>query len=125
MKYLTLLIFLSFIGMAVFGFAGMVFDLSHGHSSCIAIALKGNECPENPFAFSVFHIEALKTFSIAVLAAMAVFLTIGLFNLFSVIPVLPAKPSNSLSFIFEKGFTDRDRRLIRWFSLHENSPSLI
>ena len=112
--------------MAVFGFAGMAFDLSHGHASCIAVAIKGDNCPGlNPFAFSAFHIEALKTFSVAVLAAMILFLAVGLFNLFSAVPILPGHSSNPLSFISEKDYSGRDRRLMRWFSLHEANPHLI
>ena len=126
MKYLTFFISLSFVGMAVFGFAGMASDPAGGHPNCLAVMIKGGNCPElNPFAFSVFHIEALKTFSVAVLAAMALFFAVGLFNLFFVIPILPGQPNNPLSFIFEKDYVGRDKWLMRWLSLHENSPSLI
>ncbi len=125
MKYLVLLVSLSFIGMAVFGFAGMASDMEDGHASCIAIALKGNNCPEGQFAFSIFHIEALKTFSIAVFAAMVLFSAVGLFDLFSAVPILPDRLNSPLDFIFEKNYSVRDRRIMRWFSLHEASPHLI
>lgn len=126
MKYLTGFVFIGFIGMAIFGFMGMISDLEHGHESCIAVAVKGIDCPEsNPIAFSSFHIGALKTFSAVIFGTAILILATGLLNSLIVDSFLLNPFSNLLGFVFKEDFYNENNQLISWLSLHEASPHLV
>lgn len=127
MKYLAIFIFLSFVGMAIFGFAGMTFDLGHGHASCIAVRANGTACPESGgiFAFSAFHLSAFKKFSTAVFAAIVLLFAFVMFRVLAVSSVFPAPIFNLSALAFERLPAGRTIQLTHWLSLHENSPALI
>ena len=70
---LTLLLLLSLLGVAVFGFSAI------GHQVCLASIAAGNTCsiPTNPLAESIFHSQMFKSFSLAILS-LCLALLIGL-----------------------------------------------
>lgn len=127
MKYPATFIFISFIGMAVFGFTGMATGLESGHANCIALAVNQTTCPESAeiFAFSSFHSSAFKKFSTAFL--VAVFLS-ALFLLFTLLArnfgFRNAVFSISSLNLEEPAFFKKEK-LQSWLSLHEASPHLI
>ena len=88
MKFsITTLLILSIIGLAAFGFFGVLCQNGAGHNCCIAelIAktITGQACPENnTLAYIDFHFGALKSLSTAVLGASDfVFVIFGLLSM--------------------------------------------
>lgn len=63
--FLFTLLFISFLGIGIFGFSVM----GEGHMDCIATAVQGKMCPEasGSLGFINFHLNAAKFFSTAVL----------------------------------------------------------
>ena len=122
--FITLLI-ISFVGVAVFGFVSMIYGDTHD-SGCIVSNRLGAFCPLNSaFNFVVFHIDAFKYFSTAVFGAVLLILLVGM--AFSVLP-RPLNNDEDDDFIFSTGKKlfptfSKIRRIIRWLSLHINSPS--
>mgnify|MGYP001590494312 CR=1 FL=1 len=60
----SLLLVISFIGVAVFGFvifsmAGTMHDMENG---CIAKTLNGNICPKDIFEYASYHVSAFNKF---------------------------------------------------------------
>ena len=123
-----------FLAISVFGFLA----INHGdgaHNACIAAIAGKMPCLAKDGLLSLinFHLNALKSFSMAVfnLAQVAVFnvsflflslVSLGLFFVFRFVPALPKFISSGfdiskLSNLFKRDF-------IRWLSLHENSPTL-
>lgn len=125
MKYLAIFIFLSFIGLAVFGFIGMAPDLERGHANCIAVAINGPAtCPEsNEFlAFSAFHLSALKKFSNAILTVFVLFLSFWLLASLFADSFFPSPSFIKFSFPSKDFSFFGSTRLLSWLSLHEASP---
>ena len=86
-SWLSILLIIGFLGIAIFGFMGMGTD-GHGHMDCIATAVQGKICPETfgVAGFINFHFNAARFFSTAVfgslaLTALAVFLSFALVTL--------------------------------------------
>lgn len=130
MKYLTsLLLIISFIAIAVFGFA--VFD--HGmHSSsndCVASAIDGIVCPTNIVNMALHHISVLQTFSQASIPSTAsVLLSLLLFAMISFF--LLRKDLFYLQPVFSlRGYRNptrphRQQKITSWLALFEHSPAL-
>ncbi|MBI4085897.1 MAG: hypothetical protein HY433_01475 [Candidatus Liptonbacteria bacterium] len=130
---LTILLVGSFIGVAVFGFAGMHNGMEAHDGDCIAATAQGAGCSKqaSPVDYAAFHLNAFKIFSSAafsenflsvLLPALAALLLIGLgfFRQFLFMPPQPIlsrhKFRNTFSF-------PQKREFIRWLALHENSPA--
>ena len=136
MKYVSVLLLTSFIGIAVFG----VFGMSHGQAhdmdpnNCIAATAKGMDCPKeaDPVDFATFHIDAFKGLSLTtfgenvmsgLLLVFASLLFIGL-AFFSSHLFKPPQPV-FYRYRFRDSFSPpQKRQLIRWLALHENSPAI-
>lgn len=131
-RFLTAALILSFVVIAVFGFLGM----GHGHG-CIATLAQGGECSNsaNPFAITLFHLDAFKEFSTAVFGDASVSLISALGILvFAMgarglergvgqitLPVLTARRERS-----RQSFRAiSQEKFSCWLALHENSPSTI
>ncbi len=125
----------SFIGIAVFGVFGMNHSQVHDMkpNNCIAAIVNGMDCQKeaNPIDFASFHIDAYKGFSLAtfeesamsyLLLAFASLLFIGL-SFFS--PFISKEPPLAFyRYRFRNVFLPpQKQQLVRWLSLHENSPT--
>jgi len=132
---LTIALFLSFLSVAVFGFLA----INHGsdkHNACIAAIAGKMPClaEEGLLSLINFHLNALKSFSMAVfdLAQISAFnvaliflslMFLGRLFVSRFIPVLskfvsPGFEISKQPNLFKINF-------IRWLSLHENSPTLV
>jgi len=131
-RTITILIMVSFVAIAVFGFLGIEFMTSH-HAPCIVSTSQGGICPEEsaPLGYINFHLNALRNFSTAVFASVS-FLILSLIlvlafalNLFGERMFAPEvttpRPFGCILADFSPPLLTR---LSNWLSLHENSPAL-
>lgn len=136
MKSLAIiLVILSFVSIAVFGFLGM----NIGHSDCIMkVANGGSICPhDSTLDFIVFHVGALKGFSLAILdfsflMIAAICLIVSLFlafynNLFDIYDCSKIGNFSLFQKIGEFLHSIEKIKLSHWLALSEKrdpSPSL-
>ena len=127
-KLLSLLLLTSILAIGIFGFASM--SHNDGHSTgCVASTIDNTQCPENIVEMSVHHIQAYLTF-FSVILTTPILLSI-LILVFLMLVGFSAKLAG-----FQYAGVDRRlirkkleikvsilRKLIRWLSLFENSPS--
>lgn len=121
-RFWGIAIFISFMTLSVAGFLAFMHD-EHSHIlACMAGFNEGALCPVNPFDWISFHVGFLKSFSLAVFAALA----LGLPIIFSKFIGLENAPLASF-FAYSKHnqplvpisrFKTRE-----WLSLHIASPS--
>ena len=126
---LAILIAVSFIQLAVFGFAATGHQAGHGYFSCAAVAVRGEPCAEDesPFGFANFHVSAFRDFAAAVLgnSAPSLAVLLLLFTLaFTVGFNFPAPEINAVSFELWRvksspSQTNHRRKFIAWLSLTE------
>ncbi len=130
-KLLSLLIIISVLVIGVFGFTSMNHGANHV-TGCIASAVDNTPCPENIAAMSVHHIQAFISFFgvvpsvplILLLALLfAVFLSAGFFYIKHRDSILASRLLWRVRFDPERQLS-RSRKITRWLSLFENSPSL-
>ncbi|MEK7506539.1 MAG: hypothetical protein AAB566_00580 [Patescibacteria group bacterium] len=128
----AIILLVSFIGVAVFGFAGMAMDSDHLSQTCLAANVQSAlPCPESgALAFLNFHLNALRSFSLAVLVALAAVSAWLVFSLFyEAVWSGGQDGGNSLA---QRTVQLRHRdvppsfleKIISWFSLLENSPAV-
>lgn len=126
----TIILLVSFVGVAVFGFAGMAMDPEHSHRTCLAANVQGAlPCPESgALAFLNFHLNAFRSFSLAVLVVLIISIIAALW-------FYENGAGEPLAISGLGGSTHRQLRhwdappsfldkIISWFSLLENSPAL-
>lgn len=132
---IAILLALSFVGLAVFGF-WLTSQTGHLHSSCVVASIQGRSiCPETAGLLGLvnFHIDALKTFSLAVLGSVAI---LALFFTFARIFLglkAPFAYFNDLSktliwvgrWRFKSLMPLLKDQFNFWISLHEKSPAVI
>ncbi len=131
--FLISIFILSFGAISLLSAFSMHHMDAQGHSSCLAALSRGMSCFEanNPFAVANSHIEAFKGFSRATIGGGIVFLLIGLLLAAAINSrrlsdheyLSNILPSYFKEFFEVRGFP-RDLILVKWLSLHENSPSL-
>ena len=133
---LTIILILSFVGITVFGFSAM--NHGNGHGGCIAATSRLIDCPANASGildFIAFHLNAFQNFSAAVMNdnILVAFLLLTAF-LFAITSgyiddkFFPefSNPNSSRRRKYEKSFANPLKsQIIRWLTLHENSPSAI
>ncbi|MBI2003724.1 MAG: hypothetical protein HYS78_01980 [Parcubacteria group bacterium] len=126
MKYAAIALFIGFIGMAVFGFSGMLPDSEHGRANCIAMAVNQAACPESIgiFAFSAFHTSAFKKFSTAVFASFLILIFLTALAL-SPDSVFKKPVFGAYGFVSNFSSFTRTDNFLKWLSFHEASPHLI
>ena len=130
-KLLSLLIITSVLVIGVFGFTSMNHGAGHA-TGCIASAVDNTPCPENIAAMSVHHIQAFVSFFSVVPSIPFIFLIALLFSTFLSAGFLFIKHSDltlsSLAFWRIRHDPERQlsrpRKITRWLSLFENSPSM-
>lgn len=110
MKYVSAIFLISFIAIAVFGF--MAADYSDHNRCIVAIAQGGALCHDSALDFVVFHLGALKSFSLAI------------FN-FAFLAIAIAFLALSIFSAFHKNLTDISNRLIGNFSLFQKIRELL
>lgn len=127
----------SFIGVAVFGFFGMNHNGAQSHNmtagNCIAATAQGVNCPQKsePIDFATFHIDAFKGFSLATLnddvmrALMLVAAALSLIGMALSRQSFFQTPRFSSYQRKFNGFSPspQKRELVRWLTMHENSPA--
>lgn len=127
----TAFVLLGFIGMAGFGFLAM--SPQGDMHGCIAALTRGAECPaeSNSVSSLSFHAGVLKGFSTATVDGgfLMVFLLLAALALLlwyrsstdveALFPALLSRYKQEARF-FASPFK---QRILRWFSLHENSPA--
>lgn len=135
MRVLALLLLLCFIGLGVFGYTVMHSDMLHDRVSCIAAIAVGTECVETgPFAIADFHASAFKIFTLAamsgydsigvlLLLSSVFFITIAGFAISFLLSLTPPVCLSPRAFRRQHSLAPSLTKLIRWFSLHENSPN--
>ena len=117
---LNLIAVLAFTAITVFGLMAM--DHSGGHYGCIAARASGAICPDaSPWAVIGMHLKAFQSFSNAVFNPI--------FAIFFSVFWLLQKNKTGLLIGFRESFKRTvfsfAGQVIRWISLHENSPALI
>ncbi len=129
--YLVSALLLSFVAIAVFGFAMMGPD--NGHMGCIAAMAQGTTGCPGAFDMVLLHLNAFNMFSSAVFGQNVLSLVLA-FNIFlslllsiffdnNFVP-LPLGGDFRTRYRFEPPRSTFSIRLNRWLSFHENSPSL-
>ncbi|OGZ09197.1 MAG: hypothetical protein A3D65_03475 [Candidatus Lloydbacteria bacterium RIFCSPHIGHO2_02_FULL_50_13] len=135
MKLLAVFLVISFVGVAVFGFLGMVHADTNDHRGCIAAEMQRTNCPEGGNALDsvTFHLGALKDFSNAIFEVniFATLLTLALLVAMVGLRMTRgnlASPQLRLAYSRHgqrKSFRPfLERKLTRWLALHEDSPAL-
>ena len=138
MKYLTIILLIGFVSIALFGFIGMPHQMSgHSSSDCLASFVVGSSlCPDgnNTFSYAFYHIQAYQFFGNALIGSFAaIFAVIALaFILTFVFREFDARlVLRNQIFYLKKRLTEiADSRIssfrifIRWLSILENSPSV-
>ncbi|MDO8600987.1 MAG: hypothetical protein Q7R73_05310 [bacterium] len=131
-SFVAIAILFVFSGMALLGFLGVICDGKTG-SCCISELARGMACPhEDPIASLNFHVGALKNFSNATAGASSFALAALLLSTFfawfflstrtellSLLVLSPIRGASS----FDLLSLPSERKLTKWFSLHEHSPS--
>ncbi len=109
----------SLLGVAVLGFLAM--NHGEGHSGCIAATANGVDCARETGRAGLFsfHSDAFRSFSLAVLFGLALFISLIFFSFnFKIqLPALYKWRNHQILSLPQKS------RLIRWLALHENSPN--
>lgn len=130
-KPTSLLLLISVLVLGIFSFTSM----SHGADysvGCIASIVSNTSCPENIVEISVHHIQAFVSFFSAVPSVSLISLLALLFTLFLSAGFF-LKQRKDFGIIYPElrqyrrdpeRFIVRPRRITRWLSLFENSPSL-
>ncbi len=138
MKFLTTILLIGFIGIALFGFIGMPHQMSgHSGSGCLASFVVGKSlCPDgaNSFSYAFYHIQAYQFFSNALTSSVATILAIiaSAFILIFALKNFYTRPVlKNQNFYLKKRIIEISnslhssfRNFIRWLSILENSPSL-
>lgn len=130
-KYLSLLLLISVLVIGVFGFTSMNHGADHS-VGCIASAVDNTPCPENITEMSIHHIQAFVSFFSAVPSVPLIFL-LGFLCLAVIGVRFLLKQRENYAFAYLKfrqyrrdpeHLIVRPRKITRWLSLLENSPSL-
>ncbi|MDO8575565.1 MAG: hypothetical protein Q7R78_02600 [bacterium] len=127
-KIISGLIFLSFSGVIFFSFALML-HAPEGSSSgdCPLLPFSESFCPKDTLALAVHHISAYHTFlGISVGLSILALIFLLLYSISFVILINSRNFNSSLRariFFDDPPFIFNIKKLIRWLSLLENSPS--
>jgi hypothetical protein len=78
-QFVTKILLLSFVSLAVFGIFAMIPESPHDHSNCLG-TFKKPDCIENSFVAAGFHLNSFRSFSTAVFAAILSLITLSFFE---------------------------------------------
>ncbi len=131
-KLFVLLIVISFVAIAVFGFLGM--DHNNMTGGCFASAANGSPCPTKASAFAIafFHLNAFAKFGTALLIDNLIVLFSLLITLFSVLTIwgtgFKLQKQEFIGFFSFKSlsvqYNSFARKIAYWLALLKNSPAL-
>ncbi|OHA92072.1 MAG: hypothetical protein A3J09_01075 [Candidatus Zambryskibacteria bacterium RIFCSPLOWO2_02_FULL_51_21] len=121
---LSLLIAVSFAGVALLGFAMVNHSASHANPDCfVATFANSATCPDTLINFVNYHASALQSLSQALLAVglliAGIILLPAFFKLIAANFLIPLERRRELSF----ATAISGRKITRWLALFENSPS--
>lgn len=131
MRLFILFLTISFVAIAVFGFAASDYD---NHNKCIvAIAQGGSLCHNSALDFVVFHLGTLKSFSLAIFDFTFLTIATALFFLAFIATIFDKKIFNvcdaavKVSYIIVQEISSLKQKieLSHWLALREKrDPSL-
>lgn len=132
MKYfLTIILIVSFVGIAIFGFTFFAYGMDSSDNNCVISPLDGTVCPTSITAMALHHISSLQTLIISVTPSISNWLLLLIFIiLLSTLTILFLK---NLLFpklkLLREHLRDLEtylsyskQKIISWLSLFENSP---
>lgn len=132
MKYIaSILLIISFTGMAVFGLA--LFEMAPNHQSGCTSAIDGTLCPTNIVGFSTHHIAAFQALTSTVVTPMSgTILLLASLMLAGIAVLLYYKnwQHPKLELLHDRsrgldlGYSHSKHKVTSWLSLFELSPSL-
>lgn len=133
MKYLlTLILLISFVGIAIFGFTLFDHGMDSSDGNCITSPMDRTSCPTSIVAMTLHHISSLQTLLTSVTPSISNLLSLLAFMLLvSVSAFLLYKNLlfPKLEFLRERlrelatDFSFSKQKIISWLSLLENSPA--
>ncbi len=115
-------ILIGFTALSVFGFLAFMHD-EHSHVlACMAGFNEGSLCPANPFDWVAFHLSFLKSFSMAVFAAVILGFVVVVWRA-SAIPF--GADLNLARFLWQSTPTVPTFKFktLQWLAMHIASPS--
>ena len=133
MKYLiTLILIVSFVGIAIFGFAVFDHGMSSSDNNCVSSPIDGTVCPTNIVAMTLQHISALQTLTMSATPQISnllfllafislIFISIILFYKNLLYPKLELSHQRLQDLASD--FSYSKQKIISWLSLFENSPA--
>ena len=130
---LTLILIISFAGIAVFGFTLFSHGMSESTSGCITSPIDGTPCPTNIVAMTLQHISALQTLTTSVMPSFSSWILLLAFILlvsFSISTFYKSLFYPKLEFSHQRlrdlasnSFYSK-QKITSWLSLFELSPAL-
>ena len=133
MKYLlTLILLISFVGIAIFGFTLFAHGMEGSDNNCVTSPIDGTSCPTSIVAMTLHHISAIQTLLTSVTPSISnLLLLLAFMLLVSVSVFLSYKNllSPKLALLRERlrdlatNFSYSKQKIISWLSLFENSPA--
>ena len=133
MKHLlTLILLISFVGIAIFGFTLFAHGMDSSDSNCITSPIDGTSCPTSIAAMTLHHISALQTLLTSVTPSISNLLLLLAFMLLILVSVFLSHKNilfPKLDLLRERlrdlatNFSYSKQKIISWLSLFENSPA--
>jgi len=116
---------LGFVSVAVFGFLAMEHQAGHELELCLAKTVQSAPCEKSESLFaSTYHARVFKSFSLTLLAALAVFAAFLLFMGRSPEPALTF-PDHSPEKASLKLISSLRLKKLKWLAFHETSPTAV
>jgi len=133
MKYLiTLILVVSFVGIAIFGFTLFAHGMDSSDSNCITSPIDGTACPTNITAMTLHHISSLQTLITSTTPSISNWLLLLAFLLLISVSIFLSYKNllfPKLELLRERlrdlatNLSYSKQKIISWLSLFENSPA--
>ena len=133
MKYLlTLILLISFVGIAIFGFTLFAHGMDSSDSNCITSPIDGTVCPTSIAAMTLHHISSLQTLLTSVtpsisnwllLLAFILLISVSVFLLYKNLLFPKLELLRKRLRDLETNLSYSQQKIISWLSLFENSPA--
>jgi uncharacterized membrane protein YhaH (DUF805 family) len=133
MKYLlTLILLISFVGIAIFGFTLFDHGMDNSDGNCITSPMDRTACPTSIVAMTLHHISSLQALTTSIvssisnwllLLAFILLVSVSAFLLYKnlLFPKLELLQKRLRD--LEVNFSYSKQKIISWLSLLENSPA--
>lgn len=133
MKYLiTLILVVSFVGIATFGFTAFSHGMNGSDDNCVTSPIDGTICPTSIVAMILHHISSLQTLITSITPSISNWLSLLAFILLISVSVFLLYKNllfPKLELLRERlrdlatNFFHSKQKIISWLSLFENSPA--